>query len=257
MSRIFWRISSWYSRMWRSASISCAQRLSMIFTAPLPKMSCWKMSDRLACGSTEKTSTRLPCWASQKAVAAENVVLPRPPLPPNMTYRRSGCARKTPASDPASGAMVGATRVESRVGVAIPTSPCLEHRVREVLLAEHPTLPRGDLGDRVREEPERVVGRKDRDAEHVAHRGEDEEVLHARPRPHGVASHVVGGHAVGDLADMSEPAAEPAGPRGLRRGLGLGWPIGAAWVARGFVRHRMPPGSAAPRRRGGGIRARP
>ncbi len=37
----------------------------MILTGPLPKMSFWKMSDRLACGSTEKTSTFLPCEASQ------------------------------------------------------------------------------------------------------------------------------------------------------------------------------------------------
>ena len=56
----------------------------MIFTGPLPKMSFWKMSLSEACGSTEKTSTLCPCCASQKAVAAEKVVFPRPPLPPNM-----------------------------------------------------------------------------------------------------------------------------------------------------------------------------
>ena len=33
----------------------------------------------------EKTNTFLPREASQKAVAAEKVVLPRPPLPPNIT----------------------------------------------------------------------------------------------------------------------------------------------------------------------------
>ena len=70
--------------MWLSASISCAQRFSMIFTGPFPKMSFWKMSVREACGSTEKTRTFFPCDASHQAVAAENVVLPSPPLPPNM-----------------------------------------------------------------------------------------------------------------------------------------------------------------------------
>ena len=37
----------------------------MIWTGPLPKMSFWKMSVRLAWGSTEKTSTLLPGLASQ------------------------------------------------------------------------------------------------------------------------------------------------------------------------------------------------
>jgi hypothetical protein len=84
-SRIFWRISSWYALMWASASISWAHRLPVICTGPCPKMSRSKMSDRLAWGSTENTSTRWPCSASQYPVAAENVVLPRPPLPPNIT----------------------------------------------------------------------------------------------------------------------------------------------------------------------------
>jgi hypothetical protein len=48
-------------------------------------MSRWKMSERLACGSTEKSRTRLPWLASQNALVAESVVLPRPPLPPNIT----------------------------------------------------------------------------------------------------------------------------------------------------------------------------
>ncbi len=65
MSRIFLRISSWYALMWLSASISCAQRFSMILTGPFPKMSFWKMSVREACGSTEKTRTFLPWDASQ------------------------------------------------------------------------------------------------------------------------------------------------------------------------------------------------
>jgi hypothetical protein len=56
----------------------------MIGTGPRPKMSRSKMSERLACGSTEKSSTRLPWLASQKALVAESVVFPSPPLPPNM-----------------------------------------------------------------------------------------------------------------------------------------------------------------------------
>ncbi len=71
----------------------------MIGTGPLPKMSRWKMSERLAWGSTEKRSTRLPCRASQKALVAESVVLPSPPLPPNMMYRRSGWLSNTVRSD--------------------------------------------------------------------------------------------------------------------------------------------------------------
>jgi len=59
--------------------------LSTISTGPLPKMSRWKMSERLAWGSTENTSTLFPRRASHQAVAAENVVFPSPPLPPNMT----------------------------------------------------------------------------------------------------------------------------------------------------------------------------
>src|SRR6266704_780604 len=46
MSKIFLRTSSWYALILESASISCAQRLSMILTAPLPKMSRLKMSLR-------------------------------------------------------------------------------------------------------------------------------------------------------------------------------------------------------------------
>jgi len=56
----------------------------MIETGPLPKMSRWKISDRLACGSTEKSRTFFPWLASQKAAVADRVVFPSPPLPPNM-----------------------------------------------------------------------------------------------------------------------------------------------------------------------------
>jgi hypothetical protein len=48
-------------------------------------MSFSKMSVSEACGSTEKTSTFFPCFASHQAVAAEKVVFPSPPLPPNIT----------------------------------------------------------------------------------------------------------------------------------------------------------------------------
>src|SRR3989442_7477959 len=71
----------------------------MIDTGPLPKISRSKMSDRLAGGSTEKRSTRFPWLASQKALVAESVVFPSPPLPPNMMYRRSGWLSNTALSD--------------------------------------------------------------------------------------------------------------------------------------------------------------
>src|SRR5712692_2717420 len=173
MSRIFLRISSWYSLIRRSASTSWAQRFCMIGTGPLPKMSFWKMSERLAWGSTEKRSTRLPWLASQKALVAESVVLPSPPLPPNMMYRRSGWLSNTARSD-----MGG------------PARPSAQH-VRDVALAEHPALPTGDLRGHVRQEPEGVVRGEDRHAEQVAHRDQDEQVLHARSCAHGVASHFV------------------------------------------------------------------
>src|SRR5918996_3438017 len=116
--------------MWLSASTSWAQRLSMIFTGPWPKMSRWKMSDRLAWGSTENTKTFCPRLASHHPVAAENVVFPSPPLPPNMMYRRSGCSSNVLASE------VAPARMDSAMS---------EHRVRDVFLPQHPPLPRGDL----------------------------------------------------------------------------------------------------------------
>jgi hypothetical protein len=63
--------------------------------APLPKMSFWNMSESDACGSTEKTRTLCPCRARWYAAAAEKVVLPSPPLPPNMTYFIFGWVAKT------------------------------------------------------------------------------------------------------------------------------------------------------------------
>src|SRR6266545_3879306 len=161
--------------MRRSASISWAHRLSTIWTWPLPKISCWKMSERLAWGSTENTSTLLPCRASHQAVAAENVVFPSPPLPPNMTVRGS------------------------------------EDGVGDILLPQHPSLPRRDLRDHVGRQPQRVVGGQDRDAEHVAHGDQDEQVLHAGPGAHGMARHVVRGHPVGDLAELAQEAPPPLG----------------------------------------------
>src|SRR5437667_5679318 len=123
--------------MRRSASTSCAQRFFMIGTGPLPKMSRWKMSERLACGSTENKSTRLPWLASQKALVAERVVFPSPPLPPNMMYRRSGWLSKTALSDMA----------------------LLAQYVGDVAFAKHAAFPSRDLRSHVRQEPERVVGR--------------------------------------------------------------------------------------------------
>src|ERR671914_1851691 len=205
MSRILARTSSWYSRMCRSASISCAHRLSMTCTGPLPKMSRWNMSERLAWGSTLKTRTRLPCCASQKPVAALKVVLPRPPLPPNITYRRSGCSRKKSASDSVPVASVGAVATGRSV-VVIGS----EHRVREVLLPQHASLPGADLRHDVGEQAERIVRRQDRHTHQVAHGGQDEEVLHAGPTTQRVAGHVMGSHPIGDFAKLAEQPAQPA-----------------------------------------------
>src|SRR6266480_1308384 len=217
MSRIFFRISSWSSLIRRSASTSCAQRFSMIGTGPLPKMSRWKMSERLACGSTEKRRTRLPWRASQKALVAERVVFPSPPLPPNMTYRRSGWLSNTCLSDMTSPFYrVRAPGLSPRPHPAAttqgdPASARSEvvstEDVGHVALAQHPALPARDLRRHVGQEPQRVVRRQDRHAQEVAHRDQDEQVLHARPRAHRVPGHLVGGHAVDDvLEDAQDPA---------------------------------------------------
>src|SRR5712692_477751 len=121
--------------MCESASISWAHKLSLILTAPLPKISCWKISLKLACGSTENTSTFLPCSASQYPVAAEKVVLPSPPLPPNITYGREVIC------------------CESKLTL-------LAEGVGDVALAQHAALPGADLGDDVREEAQAVVRRQ-------------------------------------------------------------------------------------------------
>src|ERR671919_154421 len=192
-----------------SASISCAHRLSMIFTGPCPKMSRSKMSDRLACGSTEKTRTLWPCCASQNAAAAENVVLPSPPFPPNITYRRFGCSRNTAASEPAPSVCGSAPPdVSPCVSIALPSS---EHRVGQVLLAQHPALPRRDLRYDVGQQAQRVVRRQDRHTDEIAHRHQDEQVLHAASRAQRRPRHVVRGHPVGDLADLAKEPFDASG----------------------------------------------
>src|SRR2546427_2172483 len=83
----------------------------------------------------------------------------------------------------------------------------LAQDVRHVAFPQHPPLPPRDLRRHVRQEPERVVGRQDRDPQEVAHRDQDEQVLHARPRAHGMPGHLVGGHPVDDvLEDAQNPA---------------------------------------------------
>src|SRR5450756_2853067 len=71
-----------------------------------------------------------------------------------------------------------------------------EHGVGNVLLPQHPALPRRDLWDDMRKEPEAVVRREDGDPEQVAHRDEDEQVLHGGPRPERRPAHVMRGHAI-------------------------------------------------------------
>src|SRR2546429_231394 len=151
----------------------------MIGTGPLPKMSRWKMSERLACGSTEKRRTRLPWRASQKALVAERVVFPSPPLPPNMTYRRSGWLSNTCLSDMTSPFYrVRAPGLSPRPHPAATTQgdPARARSevvstedVGHVALAQHPALPARDLRRHVGQEPQRVVRRQDRHAQEVAH----------------------------------------------------------------------------------------
>src|SRR5574341_576030 len=154
------------------------------------------MSDRLACGSTEKRSTRLPWLASQKALVAESVVLPSPPLPPNMMYRRSGWLSNTVLSDiappiywvrapglspcPHPAATLRSALSGARSGALSPED------VGDVALAKHAALPAGDLRRHVGQEPQRVVRRQDRHAEQISHRHEHEDGFHGSERPHGV-----------------------------------------------------------------------
>src|SRR5713226_6632953 len=153
----------------------------MIETGPLPKISRRKMSERLACGSTENSRTFFPWRASQNAHVADSVVFPKPPLPPNMIYRRSGWLSNTSRNDMGCGG--------SAQGVG------------DVFLAQHAPFPRGDLRGHVRQKPERIVRREDRDADQVSHRDQNEEMLHAGARAHRVAGHLVRGHAVDDVLE--------------------------------------------------------
>src|ERR1039457_6147039 len=90
-----------------------------------------------------------------------------------------------------------------------------EHRVGNVLLPQHSALPRGDLRDDVRKEPEAVVRREDGNPEQVPHRDEDEQVLHGGPRPERRPAHVVRGHAVDGFLETVPESLETARPGGF------------------------------------------
>src|SRR5207302_5527812 len=153
------------------------------------------MSDSDAWGSTEKTSTLWPFRARWYAVAAENVVFPSPPFPPNMMYRRSGLSVN-----------IRVREISATFGRGSGSS----EGVRQILLAKHPPLPRRDLGDDVREQAQRVVRGQDGDAEEISHRDEDEQVLHAPPGLQRLPGHLVRGHAVDEVLDLALEAREEA-----------------------------------------------
>src|SRR6266581_1813146 len=81
-----------------------------------------------------------------------------------------------------------------------------KHRIGNVFLPEHAPLPGGDIGDDVRQQAQRIVWRENRDADQVAHRDQDEEVLHAGPGAQGVARHIVRAHPVENLLQPGEQA---------------------------------------------------
>src|ERR1043166_2940533 len=66
----------------------------------------------------------------------------------------------------------------------------------ELLAPRHVTLPGGDLGDHIREQPERVHRREHRYADQVTHRHHHEDRLHLMPHLDGMTGELVPGHAV-------------------------------------------------------------
>src|SRR5919106_1277210 len=68
-----------------------------------------------------------------------------------------------------------------------------------VSLPEDPPLPGLDPRGEIREEPEGVVRRKDRQADHVAHRHHHEQGLERGPGLQGVASVLVAAHPVQEV----------------------------------------------------------
>src|SRR5271157_239774 len=68
--------------------------------------------------------------------------------------------------------------------------------VGKILLPQHTSFPRGDLRHHIRQQPQGIIRREYGDAEHVAHRNQDEEVLHTGPGLQGEARGIMRCHAI-------------------------------------------------------------
>ena len=66
-------------------------------------------------------------------------------------------------------------------GLSPSLRPFLTEPVRKVLFSEHPSLPRGDLWNQGRQQPQRIVRGHHGHPEHVTHGDKHEKVFHARP----------------------------------------------------------------------------
>src|SRR5436853_1831508 len=85
-----------------------------------------------------------------------------------------------------------------------------ENLVRKIPFPEHPLLPTLDVGDRVREDPERIVWRDDGDAEHVPQGDEHKQMLQVHAGPERGRHVTVGGHPIDDALHPLPNLAPPA-----------------------------------------------
>jgi hypothetical protein len=89
--------------------------------------------------------------------------------------------------------------------------------VGELPFAQDTTLPGRDLGDDERQEAHRVVGRENREPDHVADDDDHEHVLHRSAGLDRVAGELVAGHAVRELGERGSQPREPDGACSARR----------------------------------------
>src|SRR6266542_4062519 len=73
--------------------------------------------------------------------------------------------------------------------------------VAEIPLTKDAALPRGHLGDHVWQQAQGIVRRHDRQTDHVADEGDQEDVLERRAGFDGMSGELVAGHAIGELAE--------------------------------------------------------
>src|SRR4030042_3226059 len=69
-------------------------------------------------------------------------------------------------------------------------------RVRQVSLTQHPSLPGADLRDHIRQETKAVIRWKDGNPQQIAHRYQDEQMLHAAACLECETCHIVASHAI-------------------------------------------------------------